>query len=408
MEREHSPIGSDRGMITPVSLVFLMILMTTGIAAAVFTSTDLKIGTNHKTSVQATYVAQAGIEEARGRLKADAANPITDGHPSLTQWSAFIGSDAKTMRKGFNPGNAMHIRTGSIQANLDYTVRISHQTDSAGNILYYGDVDGDGTHERNTGTGENIYLLSSTGYATGSQNIIEAEVTRLPPITILGALYVKAWTTIQGNVDIDGNDSCGTDDQPGIASTLASGTVSIHGSPSINGVGGTDPDISYDMTEQDIQSIIETFKSMADFTYEVESVTHTSTTSPGPGDGWGTPTPGATSQDPSTCSLSNIVYYDTGGTDITLSGGTSGCGVLLVEGDLEIHAGFNWHGVVITTGAIVFTGGGNRNITGAIIAGGSVLGDLIGGNVSVVYCSSAITAQTESRSLKRLTWKEVL
>jgi hypothetical protein len=35
-------------------------------------------------------------------------------------------------------------------------------------------------------------------------------------------------------------------------------------------------------------------------------------------------------------------------------GGTSGCGLLLVEEDLVVNGGFNWYGVILATGTIVF------------------------------------------------------
>ncbi|NVL90371.1 MAG: hypothetical protein HWN69_05160 [Desulfobacterales bacterium] len=152
--------------------------------------------------------------------------------------------------------------------------------------------------------------------------------------------------------------------------------------------------------------MVDSFKGLADFTYTVNSVTHTASTTPGPGDDWGTPTQGATLQDPSSCGCSNIVHYNTGGTFVKLSGGVSGCGILLVEGDLEMSGNFSWNGIVISTGSITLTGGGNKNLTGALIAGGSADADVVGGNSNIVYCSSAINNQTQNRALRVLTWKE--
>ena len=140
----------------------------------------------------------------------------------------------------------------------------------------------------------------------------------------------------------------------------------------------------------------------------VTSATHTKTDTPGPGDDWGTPTLGTTLQDPSSCSCNNIVYYNTQGTSIKLSGGVTGCGILVVDGDLDMHGGFSWHGMVIVTGSVIFLGGGDKNITGALIAGGSVDADIIGGNSNIVYCSSAIDAQTENLPLLILNWKETM
>jgi hypothetical protein len=121
---------------------------------------------------------------------------------------------------------------------------------------------------------------------------------------------------------------------------------------------------------------------------------------------WGTPTMGATLQNPSSCSTTNVVYYNTNGTDIKLAGGTQGCGILLVDGDLEVNGGFMWHGMVIVTGSVRYLGGGDKNVTGAVLAGGSMDADLVGGNANIVYCSSAISNQSYNQAMRRLSWAE--
>jgi len=134
----------------------------------------------------------------------------------------------------------------------------------------------------------------------------------------------------------------------------------------------------------------------------------TGTDSPGPEDGWGTPELDIDGpEEPSTCDEQNIVHYDSQGTELELTGGVHGCGILLVEGDLKVSGGFTWHGVVITTGSVTYTGGGEKNVTGAILAGGSIsasieVEDDIGGNSNIIYCSTAINNQTQNRALRYL------
>jgi hypothetical protein len=229
-------------------------------------------------------------------------------------------------------------------------------------------------------------------------------MVRLPPLTVPGALYVEASTTVKGNsTNIIGTDSCGSNDNPGIVTTQGAGSIKLDGNPIVTG----EPDVSYNGTDMDIQAVIDSYKGDADFAYTVNNATHTKAIVPGPGDDWGTPTPGATLQDPSFCDCNNIVYYNTQDTGIKLSGGVTGCGMLLIEGDLNISGGFSWYGPIIVTGAVMFTGGGDKNITGALLSGESVdAADVIGGNTNIVYCSSAINAQTENRPLRRLRWKE--
>ena len=403
---------NEKGMVLPLGLMFLAIIAILGTTAVIITTTDIKIGTNYRASEQAFYAAEAGLEEARARLRNNAANPINDGiHSDHPGWYAYLRvDDTKAQGKGWEQGNPMHLKVLSLQTDLDYVVRISHPVDASNEVLYWGDPDGDGFPQRNPDDtypdNENIYLVTSYGYSGASTKQIEVEMTRIPPITTPAALYVEASTKIQGNsTNIIGTDSCGTDNKPGIASTKpATEPITTVGGPNITGV----PDISYSNTNMDVQSIVDSFKGDADFAYTVSSATHTGTATPGPGDGWGTPTPNASGDlwDPSSCSDTNIVYYNTQGTDIRLSGGVTGCGILLVDGDLDMHGGFSWHGMVIVTGSVIFLGGGDKNITGALIAGGSVDADIIGGNSNIVYCSSAIDDQTKNRPLLILNWKE--
>ena len=395
--------NNEKGMVLPLGLIFLAIIVILGATAVIVTTTDLKIGSNYKASEQAFYVAEAGLEEARARLKANfepADKRITDSDTTNNTWGVYIGVASKAQGKDDPEKHGLYTSL----SDLDYVVEIKHQTDppgGSGNILYWGDPDGDGVSGRNTTTGQNIYLVTTEGYSGASTKVIEVEMTRLPPVTVPAALYVEASTKIQGSsTNIIGTDSCGTDDKPGIATTKPdTEPITTAGNPTITGAVGADPDVSYNTTNMDVQSIVDYFKSSADFAYIVDSDTHT-------GMSWGTPTAGATLQDPSSCGVNNIVYYNTQNTDIKLSGGTEGCGILFVDGDLDLNGGFSWYGMVIVTGSVVFSGGGNKNLTGALLAGGSMDADIIGGNSNIVYCSSAIDDQTKNRPLLILNWKE--
>jgi len=329
--------------------------------------------------------------------------PFVDTHPTQSGWAAFIGTTADATNKGYNSGNTMHTRVSSLQSALNYTVKIVHQTDASGNLLYWGDANGDGVNERTTtNTGLNVYLVTSYGAAPGGANkTIAIEMARTPPITVPSPLYVEATTTIQGSsAFLIGIDQCGSSHKPGLVTTLESGSVTLNGNPSITGVGGAAPNITYNATNMDVQAMIDSIKGSANFSHNVTSDTFT-------GDqGWGVPTPGETLQYPSSCSLRNVVYINTNGTEVKLHGGVSGCGILLVEGDLRINGGFNWYGIILVSGAITFTGGGDKNITGGALAEASADADLVGGNANIVYCSTAVSSQTQNRPLQILSWAD--
>jgi hypothetical protein len=304
----------------------------------------------------------------------------------------------------------MHVQMASLQSALSYTVRIRHSKNAAGQILYWGDADGDGIPERtanalNAGglANPNIYLITGYGSASGASKSVEAEISRVPPLTLPSPLYIEAPTTIQGDgTRIIGMDQCGSAGTPGISTPLAPSVVNRSGNPLIAGTTsptGNPPSIVGGVNNLDVQAMIGSQKGGANYTYNVSSATHT-------GMHWGMPVPGATPQDASSCGERNIVYYSTGSTSIKLAGGSAGCGILLVEGDLELHGGFLWYGVVLVSGSVLFTGDGVKNITGGVIAGRSANMAIVGGQASIIRCSSAISNQTCCRPLRRLSWRE--
>lgn len=394
-------IRDEKGMILVVSLMMISALLLLGTTAVMTSTTDMKISANYKTGNQAYYAAAAGIEEARARMgttflpATSATGRIYDTDTTNPLWSVSICPTCTYT---------------SIPSALSYTVRIEHQT-SGGSVLYYGDSDNDGLNERTTTSGpkmRNIYLVTSTGSASGAQKTIAVEITRLPPITVPGPLYVEATTKIMGNsTSLIGTDGCGTDNKPGIVTTLDGSTITQSGGPTIVG----SPQVAAGQNNMDVRSMVNTYKNMANYPYNYTS-NQTQT-----GMNWGTPVAGASETAPSSCddvSPPNIVYYNMNDTSsIKLSGGSSGCGILLVDGDLDVQGGFRWYGLVMVTGSVTFTGGGSekKNITGGVIAGNEVDASLFdsnvaGGSISLVYCSAAINNLTENQPFKRLNWKE--
>lgn len=402
-------LSKQNGIILVSSLLFLMVLLVIASIALMMTSTDMKMTARFKSNKKAFYVAEAGVQEAMARMRAGAANYIRDDNPSETSWSIYIGSAVKSEAKGYDSGNALHISTGSMQPEMDYVVRVVHQTDGSGNILYWGDANRDAINERSATSGpamRNIYLVTSEAITAGSRRFSEAEIAAMPPVNTPAALYVNATTTVKGSsTHIIGTDACGGTNLAGIASSKPPEAITFSGNPTVAGA----PGITYNAPVMNVASLINTYKNRANFTYVVSNATHTASTNPGPGQGWGTPTAGANSQSPSSCSVYNIVYYNTGGTEIQLSGGVSGCGMLLVEGNLKLTGGFAWHGLIMTTGSLTFLGGGDKNITGAVLSGSSATNaedDVIAGNTNIIYCSSAVNNQTMFMAMQVLSWKD--
>ena len=106
----------------------------------------------------------------------------------------------------------------------------------------------------------------------------------------------------------------------------------------------------------------------------------------------------------------SIVYFNMNGTNtLKLTGGTTGAGILLVDGNLEINGGFKWYGLVIVTGSVDYTGGGEKNVTGGVMSGESATVEVdVGGNAGIIYCSSVSNSLKNKVSPYRVTrWRDV-
>ncbi len=106
----------------------------------------------------------------------------------------------------------------------------------------------------------------------------------------------------------------------------------------------------------------------------------------------------------------NIVYFNLRETQtLKLAGDSKGAGILLVDGNLEIVGGFTWYGVILATGRVGYTGAGQKNVTGGIMAGENGANEIdIEGNVGINYCSAASNKLKEIIPPLRITrWREV-
>jgi hypothetical protein len=225
---------------------------------------------------------------------------------------------------------------------------------------------------------------------------VRIECAPTPPITTPAALYTKESTTVQGtSTHVVGMDGCGTSNVPGVV-TMA--TVQQNGNPGITGFPAAW--IQHSSMNIDMQAIVGSLKKYQNYSYDVNSASFS-------GMNWGRPSAAATQKDPTRCGSHNIVYFNTHNTNVRLQGGSSGCGLLLVDGDLAIHGGFQWYGVILVTGSLTFTGAGGKNVTGAILAGGTAAVGLVGGDAGIIFCNAAVREPTDNMSLITLRRGEI-
>jgi len=102
-------LSNEKGFVLPVSLMFLAIIALLGATAVKTTTTDLKIAINYKNSVEAFYLAEAGINHAQGFLK-----------QNISDWNNYTA--AQTL-----PISPTTLSTGN------YTITIEDPDQTSGN-----------------------------------------------------------------------------------------------------------------------------------------------------------------------------------------------------------------------------------------------------------------------------------
>src|SRR5215475_12458925 len=122
--------GNNRGIALLMVLKFIVVLSLLGATTATVMTLSSQISGNYKASIQSVQTAEAGAEEARARLRANATSPIVDAAPTQTTWLAYIGSLEQARAYGFT-GGLQQSQTNSLQTALYYTVVIRHATNAS-------------------------------------------------------------------------------------------------------------------------------------------------------------------------------------------------------------------------------------------------------------------------------------
>lgn len=341
-----------KGMALVAAMLILLALTTIGIISVNTTTIDTAISGNVKDVKQAFFLADTGISHAGDFLTGK----------TTTQWNGYATLQTIINNQALGSGS--------------YTVTVQDGGNSRRKVISTGTSAGGSTAQI-------VAFFSQTG-------------TLNPP----GALYVNAGTTVNGHsAEVDGENECAgeVNPMPGIATTSSSSSsITQTGGPEISGT----PPIQTSAQVIDTRSIINARLSSANYSYAYSSNQTDNNMN------WGTPT-----GDPATCSVSNTVYYNMNVTNtLKLTGNNSkGCGILMVDGNLNINGGLSWYGVIIVTGNITFSGGGSdsTNITGAIMAGGAASTNTVGGSVEVEYCSTAVSNLNNSLPVAALNWMQV-
>jgi hypothetical protein len=411
----------------------LLLVAVSGIMGATIlfaTSTDLQISGNYRRAIQSFYAAEAGLAETQRRLSGlPVSNPLFLGDlesSNQSNWSSYVFSQSgwkptddqtyNALLTNYVPlsGNATNIlaQPNSVQSDVPYWTKVHHKSEydaeQAGHRLatpHY--LDGDGLAmlhsksnrgqllrfgyplttsmkpEQFTTTFPTLYapveVITSYGQVEGADSILQADVIHPAGPPVWAPVYSGNEVVLSGSmITIQGMDACGmlpAGLPPISLAPLASliGTAGLTGNPST-------PQISPMALDLDGQ-IDDLLKGAVPVLTDLMSVTLGSITSPA------------------------VHYAQPSNGTLTVSQVT-GYGILLVKGNVQISAPFQWAGLIVVSGQATFAGGlGSSTLNGALYADRvQVLNDNV--NITLDTCPMAATLRT--LPVQVLTWRQLL
>jgi hypothetical protein len=389
-------LREEHGIVLILGLLLLLILTLIGISALNTSIYDIRISGNEKSSIQAFYVAEAGINEFMARFRSGATNQISDSDPLNPTWRLLLAKDSGrgATKIGYIVGDPYSIP--SLQDQLDFGLEIKHKIDAENQVVQYGGVP--------------IYLIKSYGFSTdGGNKILEVELIKSPDYDPPAAFYSEMPIHVHGSSTyLNGNDGCGTTNKPGIITTTTTNPpITESGNPSIN---GSPPKVTLASNplpiNLPIREMLDYLKGDANFKYAYNE----NQTLTGYSDNWGTPSNSGIDVPIPYSGPMNIIYFNMNGDKtLKLAGDSHGAGILLVEGNLEINGEFTWYGIILATGAVNYTGGGEKNVTGGIISGENTSIEVdIDGNAGILSCSAVSNRLKDIiPPLKITRWREI-
>ena len=365
-------VASEKGFLLIAALTLMATLTLLGTTAYILSSTDIKIGGNFRNNQMVLQVAMAGAERARELLRVE--------NLGSTDSSTFSDELNSITRKGAN---------GVLDGYSLTTDDVALASGTMNNVSYGAYLTNDSLEGTSTTTDSNGKVLI-TSVAIGPNNSkaqVQIVVIASPPPSSPATVYSKGDVTGNGSsLTVNGNDACGAETALAPIYTKDPATTNLNGSPTLSGSPSTPQHGTLDI---DIPGYIDSL--MANAT--------TTLTEDQNGASYGSATNYVT------------VYSDTNNPPnnqgLKLQNLT-GYGILLVKGDLTLGGGFQWNGLILSTGSVTLNGGGsNINIQGLVFTGTSTLTDVTinGGNV-IGYDSCKVKKSFAASPLKVVNWKQ--
>ncbi len=428
--RQKALLDNRKGSALIAALLLVAVSGIMGATILFATSMELQISGNYRRAVQTFYAAEAGLAETQRRLSGSpVSNPVFLGDvvsPHQPHWSAYVFSQAgwipaddhtyNALLTNYVPlsGNATNTIAlpNSVQSDVAYWTKVHHKTEydseQAGHRLatpHY--LDGDGVTtlhstssrgqlirfgyplptsvkpEQFTTTLQSLYpaveMITSHGQVEGADSILQADVKHPAGPPVWAPMYAGNEVVLSGSmITVQGMDACGLFPS-GLPPISLSPSASLVGTAGLTGNPATPQvsPISLDLDEQ----IKDLKKGAAPVVADLFGVTLGSATSPA------------------------LYYAEPLSGTLNLSQVT-GYGILLVKGNVQIAAPFQWEGLVVVSGQATFAGGlGSLTLNGALYADRvQVLHD----DVSITLDSCPIAATLRTLPVQVLNWRQVL
>jgi hypothetical protein len=250
-----------------------------------------------------------------------------------------------------------------------------------------------GTYDINISGPESLVKVTSTATFMGVQHktVVEAAADKVPLHPAPGAMYLSAGTVaglkknaIGGSMEINGNDHdingnlTGGGSVPGIAVDGATQQTSVldmihhNAIDQVLGSGGT-PSVGVVNNQIDWAEYAQLLADNPDIVIDTQDKIKTTNE-------WGT------------VALPKVTFIN-GDIHINNSQAAGGCGILVVNGSLEINGGFDYKGLVIAfkNTSIDIKLNGNGSIIGSlVVAGNEINVDVASGNFQTLYSLEAL------------------
>jgi hypothetical protein len=283
-----------------------------------------------------------------------------------------------------------------------------------------------------------VFLLTS--YAStnsGATRMLQMEVAQDPPINTKGAVDSQDHVALNGQLDVNGWDYCtcscttsGTGNKKTTTCTSRAGKVcdashyAIYASGTIDNptpsetlIAGTSPPyVQNQPWPYDVNSLVNQMRSAPGAIDVTQSSSYNWNCTGGScgtrsGAVFGIPPtfpPSPVDNPVGPANMAAQITYIPG--DVQLTASAQGNGVLVVDGNLDVHGGLQFYGLIIVRGTISFTGGGSQatNIFGGIIAGQqSYVDNVLGGSAVVNFDRCALPGTNRNQPPRMLAVRDI-